>query len=184
VSDPDLIYRDSAGIAHTFETTVGDNGGRHPIHTLPTTALQNLSDTASRLATIITALTTLQGYVDQLEGFTDGLETLIGATNTALGTIATNQGVPSGGPKFGYVGSIGTGTNATFASKTLARGCVVTNLDTTNNLLISVGTPGSTDVDTYTVKPGRDSPFIAVSNANGFNMRSSASTVTACYAGA
>jgi len=141
----------------------------------------------ANLANIATYLNTLQGVVTaarlavNVDSTTTGkLDTL----HTDLAAIATAQGVPAGGPKFGYKGGITTTGPYTFATKTLTRGCAVTNLDATNNLLISVGGPGATDVDTYTVKPGATSPFIAVSNANGFNMLSSAGTITACYAGA
>lgn len=113
------------------------------------------------------------------------VETSINTTATTLASIATAQAVPAAGPKFGYVSGIGTGANSNFASKTLSRGCQVTNLDATNNLLIRVGgDPGATQVDTYTVLPKLTSPFIACTDPSVLNMRSSASTVAACYAGA
>lgn len=47
-----------------------------------------IASTNTKLDTVITALSTLDGHVDGLEGFTDGLETAIAATNTLLTTQA------------------------------------------------------------------------------------------------
>jgi hypothetical protein len=110
------------------------------------------------------------------------LDTII----TALGLLATNQGVPPAGAILGSVGGINTTTDTAFASKTTVRGITITNLDLVNNLLIKKGaTPGPADVDTTTVRPGANSPFLVCTDPSVFKMRSSAgSTTTACYAGA
>jgi hypothetical protein len=108
----------------------------------------------------------------------------IAAMKADIALIKAAQAVPAAGPKFGYVSGIGTGSNVNFATKTLTRGCNVTNLDATNNLLIRIGgNPGATDVDTLTVLPKQQSGFIACTDPNTLNMRSSASTVAACYVG-
>lgn len=143
------------------------------------TALQGFTDGLETLiGSTNTALSTLHADVDQLEGYTDGIE-------TKLDAIATNQGVPSGGPKFGaHYTIIATGNGVNFASKAFTRGMTIVNLDNTNSLLVSVGVPGSADVDTFTVKAGQPSPFIACSNANVPALKSSAGTISACYIGA
>lgn len=100
-----------------------------------------------------------------------------------LTQIEQNQGVPPGGTVFGFVGGITTSANANFASKVLVRGGHIFNLDGTNNLLVSTGTPSPSDPDTYTVRPGTLSPFLPCTDPSLLNMRSAAATVAACFAG-
>ena len=160
----------------------GEHVPVHDVNSLP----EEFTDNTTAIKTAVQALSALVSggrFAVELSATLIGYLANLSSLST-LATIAANQGVPSGGPKFGYKGGITTSGPYQFASKVLSRGCAVTNLDATNNLLISVGSPGATDVDTYTVRPGATSPFIAVSNANGFNMLSSAGTIAACYAGA
>jgi hypothetical protein len=109
----------------------------------------------------------------------------LAGVNTKLQSIIDAQAIPAAGPKFGYADGIGTAANVNFPTKTLVRGCVVVNLDSTHNLLIRVGgDPAATQPDTLTVLPRQASPFIPCTNPSVMNMRSSASTIAACYAGA
>ena len=108
------------------------------------------------------------------------LETMLALLNQ----IELNQEVPPGGTVFGFVAGIGTGSNANFPTKTVKRGVQIFNLDATNNLLVSTGTPGAADANTFTVKPGLLSPFLPCTDVSVFNLRSSAGTISACYAGA
>lgn len=49
-----------------------------------------ITSSNTKLDTVITSLSTIDGRVDGLEGFVDGLETLIGSTNTKLDTAITS----------------------------------------------------------------------------------------------
>jgi hypothetical protein len=136
----------------------------------------------ANLATLAGAITAARMAVNVDSVTTGKLDTL----HTDLAALATNQGVPSGGAIMGYVGGINTTTDTAFASKTTVRGIVITNLDLVNNLLIKkAAAPTSTDVDTVTVLPGRNSPFLPCTDPSVFKLRSSSgSTTAACYAGA
>jgi hypothetical protein len=88
-------YRDAGGTLWKLQTEPGDESGQDRfVHTLPQAVVQNIADTASRLASVVTALTNMSGYTDGLEalittlnGYSDGLEALVGTTNSTLTTL-------------------------------------------------------------------------------------------------
>lgn len=133
----------------------------------------------ANLATLAGAITTARMAVNVDSTTTGKLDTL----HTDLATLATNQGVPSGGPKFGQVAVIVTDTN--FASQVLTRGMTITNTDAAIILLVShAAGPTLAGLTTRVVKPGMSTGFIPCTNANVPIMRSASGTVAACYEGA
>lgn len=149
------------GAPVTFETTPGTGDTRNMVHALTVTVTNAITGIAANVASGLASMATII---------------------SSLATIAANQGVPSGGAILGFAAFTSSPTQ--FSSKACTRGIVIQNLDTTNNLLVSRGTPGAADPDTYTIKPGGLSPFLPCTNANVFTIASSSGTVNGCYAGA
>lgn len=96
MTTPTADWRDSGGTLHKFQTEPGDGASpeERPVHGLPGALATALLDTASRLATVITSLATIDGHVDGLEGlagslngYVDGLEGLA----TTLNALVTTQ---------------------------------------------------------------------------------------------
>lgn len=119
--------------------------------------------------------TTLAGKLDTLH--TDAGTTL----HADLGTIATNQGVPSGGTKVERKTSVGTGVSTQFASQALSHGLTIFNESTTIDLQWGM----SSGTSNYQVVPPRSySVFIEVTNANAIFIGSASSTLNCSYSGA
>lgn len=197
---PTNLASDEAGGIHTPHHKVTALPGSSEADILGTKTATVAADT--KLGTIVTALgghlATLAGAVTSnrvavnLSSAVDTLLTTI-ATGpakldsiiTALALLATNQAPPAAGPKFGRNDAIGSGSDAVFPSRLLARGMVVRNLHATIDLLISDAPgPTPTGATTTTVKGGGVSGFIACTNANVPYMRSASGTISACYEGA
>lgn len=100
-----IKYADNDSVVHPFQEETGDGGGseKRPVHGLPATLATALTDTAARLATLITNLGTLSATPTKLDtlhadlattlaAYVDGLEALIGTTNTGLATLHTDVG--------------------------------------------------------------------------------------------
>ncbi len=119
----------------------GDNGGSEQrfVHGLPLAVATNIADTASRLATIITSLSSISGFVDGIE--------------TKLDAIAANQAPPSA--------AYHNGTNVTTAgtrvvlaaSQALTEGVWIRGKDANTGLIyIGGATVSSTNGDRLTAK--------------------------------
>lgn len=147
-----------------------------------TSAKQDTGNTT--LSSILSTVTGVATAANQTSANTklDTLHTDIGTTLHAdLGTIATNQGVPSGGTKVERKTSVGTGVSTQFASQALSHGLTIFNESTTIDLQWGM----SSGTSNYQVVPPRSySVFIEVTNANLVFFGSASSTLSCSYSGA
>lgn len=157
-------WRDSLGQLQEFEKETGETGKEHPIHGLPQTIATAIVATATNTASVVTALTSVQTYVD-------GLEALIGATNTA---IATLQGYTDGLEALittsnGFTDGLETLITATNSALTTLHGYVdgvEAKLDTLHTDL-TAGTPYIEQIIAIPALAGSPSSFASHAFAKG-----------------
>lgn len=136
--------------------------------------------TASRVAVNVDNTTT--GKLDTLHSDLSANAGKLDTLHSDISAVATNQGVPAGGPKFGQNNVITTSADAQFGSQVLTRGMFVTNPDASAELYISHA-PSVSATTCYRLKAGL-TVFVPCTNASAIYMRSSTGTIAACYAGA
>jgi hypothetical protein len=197
-------YNDSDGQPHFFEVESAGPGVERVVHGVPaavTSAISETSTATQALAAIISAgrLLVSEGSASAIKTAVEAVAALISAgklavvdaaAGTKLDTLATHLSsiitalaVPSAGPKAGYVGSIGTGADVSFASEALTAGLYIKNASTTGQILYYSHAAAPSSTTAYSLLPGEVSPFIRASNANAIKMRASAASGAAAFSG-
>jgi ABC-type transporter Mla subunit MlaD len=199
-------YKDNANAIHEFQKEAGDGGGSEvrPVHGLPAVLSTAIQDTASRLATIVTSLSTLDGHVDGLEAFLDGVETLLTAVDghvdglealittlngyadgleALLGDVKTKLDLVNANlaPTASAINQIASGTSsAAFASQACVLGFWAKNISTgTQKVYIRNGATAATTTG-YELAVGEER-FFPGTNMNAYSHVASAASANICW---
>lgn len=132
---------------------------------------------ATKLDTLHTDLaTTLAGKLDTLH--TDLGTTLAGYLDGVEGKLDLLIPAASGGTQDGYVGSIGTGADVSFASQTLRDGMFIKNESAAGQIIYYSKTAAPTSTTAPSLLPG-ETRWIYCTNANTLKFRTNTSSTGA-----